>query len=319
MIESAISFLKARHGARVAATLCLLAGASAALGAPPVSPETCTLEDGGRASVARVLDGETVQLDDRREVRLIGALAPRARDADAEVGTWPPEQAAVAVLSALTVGKRVRLAYGGRRADRYGRALAHLFVESDGGETWVQGHMLEHGHARAYGLDGSFACGAELLAHEAEGRRRRAGLWSANAYRALPAARPGLLMRARGRYALVHGRVRKVAITKSAIFLNFGLDWRSDFTARVPRKDLAALVSGLEGKHVTVRGWIERRNGPMIDVLDASQIEVSERAPQTRDSSDAPESPEVSGGTQHPPDTKSPPASIEKRTGDLDL
>ena len=44
------------------------------------------LEAGPTRSVARVLDGETVALDDGTELRLIGALAPRAIDAAAESG-----------------------------------------------------------------------------------------------------------------------------------------------------------------------------------------------------------------------------------------
>lgn len=320
MIEAA-NFQKAGRLMRAAA-LCLLTSASAH--AQPSELESCSLQDGGRATVARVLDGETVQLDDRREVRLIGALAPRARDTDAEPGSWPAEQGAVAALSSLTIGKRVRLAYGGRRADRYGRALAHLFVDGDGGEIWVQGFMLEHGHARAYGLSESFTCGRELLAHEAEARRRRAGLWAIHAYRPLAAARPGPLMRARGRYALVHGRVRKAATTKSAIYLNFGLDWRSDFTVRVPvkatglGKDLATFAGGLEGKRILVRGWIERRNGPMIDVLDASQIEILERGPEARTRDRVPDASAEDSASRRP-EKERPPASIEKRTGDLDL
>ena len=43
--------------------------------AGPAQP--CTLSPGPTATVARILDGETLQLDDGQQVRLIGALAPR--------------------------------------------------------------------------------------------------------------------------------------------------------------------------------------------------------------------------------------------------
>ena len=45
------------------------------------------LETGPMRTVARVIDGETVALDDGTELRLIGALTPRALDAGAEPGT----------------------------------------------------------------------------------------------------------------------------------------------------------------------------------------------------------------------------------------
>ena len=65
-------------------------------------------------TVARVLDGETLTLDDGSVVRLIGALAPRARDAGDAPGAWPPESEAVKALSDLVLGKKVKLAFGGR-------------------------------------------------------------------------------------------------------------------------------------------------------------------------------------------------------------
>src|SRR5690348_13278926 len=79
------------------------------------SPSVCTLEPGPVRTVTRVVDGETIVLDDGKAVRLIGALAPRARDADAAPGAWPPEADAIKALSDLTLGKRVKLAFSGRK------------------------------------------------------------------------------------------------------------------------------------------------------------------------------------------------------------
>jgi endonuclease YncB( thermonuclease family) len=251
-------------------------------------PEPCTLDPGPSRTVARVLDGETLTLDDGGVVRLIGALAPRARDAGAAPGTWPPEDAAIKALSDLVLGKKVKLAFGGRHRDRYGRLLANVFLEGSGG-TWVQGALLASGHARAYGLPGSFVCSRELLAHEAEARRQYLGLWENGAYGTLAASRPAELMKRRGKYERVIGNVTTVGRTKSATYLNFGTDWHSDFTARIDKTivaanpDFAARLDALASKTVIVRGWIERRNGPLIDVADPSQIEVldseTEQAP----------------------------------------
>lgn len=244
------------------------------------SPTPCTLEPGPVRTVARVLDGETLVLDDGSAVRLIGALAPRARDAGAEAGAWPPETQSIDALSNLVLGQKVRLAFGGRKKDRYGRFLAQVFIEAGGREEWVQGTMLATGQARAYGLPESFACSRELLAHEAEARRKRLGLWSNGVYRPMLAEHPGTLLELRGKYERVIGRVASVGRTKSATYLNFGTDWRSDFTARIGKSVLAAnpefaqALDALQSKTVIVRGWIERRNGPLIDVADISQIEV---------------------------------------------
>ncbi|HEY8194083.1 MAG TPA: thermonuclease family protein [Hyphomicrobium sp.] len=268
----------ALRGVAGVAGLCAIALTAVAEDVKAIAP--CTLEPGPVGTVARVLDGETLVLDDGRAVRLIGALAPRARDAGATAGAWPPGIEASKALSDLVLGKKVKLAFGGRHTDRYGRFLAQVFLEDGRGEEWVQGALLAGGHARAYGLPESFVCARELLAHEVEARRRHLGIWSNGVYRPMPANRPSVLMKQREKYERVIGSVASVGRTKGATYLNFGTDWHSDFTVRIGKNVLAAnpewarTLDGLNAKTVIVRGWIERRNGPLIDVTDASQIEV---------------------------------------------
>jgi len=262
-----------------------VAAISATAAADDTASEPCTLEPGPTHTVARVLDGETLVLDDGTAVRLIGALAPRARDAGAQSGTWPPEIRATKFLSDLVLGKTVKLAFGGRKRDRYRRSLAQVFVAEGGKDEWVQGALLAEGHARMYGLQESFSCARELLAHEAEARRKHLGLWSNDVYRAMPANRPHALMRQRGKYVRVIGSVVSIGRTKSTTYLNFGTDWHSDFTVRISKRvlsaspDFAGVVEGLAAKTIIVRGWIERRGGPLIDLVDASQIEIMGNEP----------------------------------------
>ena len=269
------------------------APASDAPGTP--SPGGCELEPGPVRTVARVLDAETVQLDDGSEVRIIGALGPRARDAVATPGEWPPEQDAIAALTDLVLGHSVKLAYGGRRTDRYGRHLAQLFVEKDGESQWVQGWMLAQGHARFYGLFDNFSCATELRAHEAQAREQRAGVWSVALYRSKPAARIDVLTALRSSYQIVEGRIANVSRTKSAVYLNFGQDWKTDFTIKIAKNVLsanAAWATGLEslqGKSIAVRGWIERGNGPLIELINPAQIDVrDDGAPPSKTPSDVP-------------------------------
>src|SRR4051794_36611652 len=59
---------------------------------PATLEPACTLQAGPLRSVVRVLDAETVLLDDNEEVRLIGALAPRSPDANPGAQAWPPEE-----------------------------------------------------------------------------------------------------------------------------------------------------------------------------------------------------------------------------------
>ena len=282
-----------RDHIRISNGLCVWAVASSvwlSSNAPPSysaepdkpAPMTCTLEPGAIHTVARIIDAETVVLDDGSEVRLIGALAPRATDSAAATGAWPAENNAIRALTDLVLGHTVKLAYGGRHADRYGRHLAHLFLNDNGKETWVQGEMLSAGAARAYGLPGSFACGAELLASENLARTTRRGLWDIAIYQPKPSHLTALLLSRRSRFEIVEGIVSSISRTKSGLYLNFSSDWKADFTARVSKDILAAnpdwddALADVSGKRVRVRGWIERRNGPMIDIRDPGQLEIDD-------------------------------------------
>jgi micrococcal nuclease len=270
-----------------AASLVALAGMAAVLAQDVrTDTEACTLQAGPARSVVRVIDSETVLLDDQQEVRLIGALAPRSPDFSPSAEPWPPEEAAIAALKALVQGRSVSIAASGRARDRYGRQLAHLFVEDGSERVWVQGEMLVAGHARAYGLPGSYACMRELMAHERVARDATAGLWGSAAYAVRSARATRNLLRWRNSYEIVAGTVAKVAATKARTYVNFGSDWRRDFTAGIEARVLRAnpqleqMLAGLEGKRVEVRGWIQYRNGPYIDIEDPSQIAFAgERLP----------------------------------------
>lgn len=263
-------------------------------------------------SVVRVIDGATLALDDGTQVRLIGALAPSPLDAapaprlpgdgrdstqdhdlapatakstpptDGAADTWHPAAAARQALAHLVNDRTVTLATAGRKRDRYGRVLAQVFVKSaDGGARWLQGAMLAAGQARAYGLPDNFACMDALLAAEAPARQAARGLWANPAYAIRAAAHTRTLLRLRGTYQIIAGKVRASKRARSGwIYLNFGNDWRTDFSASVApdvsraHPAWAARLLDLKGKQVRVRGWIERRNGPSINIEHPSALEI---------------------------------------------
>jgi hypothetical protein len=63
-------------------------------------------------------------------------------------------------------------------------------------------------------------------------------------------------------------------------FLNFGRNWTRDFAVTISRRALPNLAGAgivpksLENKRIRVRGWIEARTGPRMEVQRAGQIEV---------------------------------------------
>jgi micrococcal nuclease len=267
-----------------------LAGLLGIIGAAVVAAESAiaceSLELGVTRTVTRVLDGETVALDDGRELRLVGALAPRASDADADTGAWPAEAAVTEGLRALVLGKSIELRLGaGERADRYGRLQAHAFLMEGDGRRWVQGVLLQQGLARAYALAGGRSCSAELLAAERPAREARLGLWAEAAYQVRAADKPAELLRYRATFQIVEGVVARVGQSRGSIYLNFDRTWRRGFSVALRRDDASLLGAyagnpkALEGRSVRVRGWIEQRGAaPVVDVSAGGLVEVLEMA-----------------------------------------
>ena len=249
---------------RLIAALCLvLAPAPAA-----------ALEEGERGRVVEVVDGDTLELADGLEVRLVGIQAPKLPLDRPNFKKWPLADEAKAALQRLALGREVRLSYGGRRRDRYGRALAHLHVE-DG--LWVQGALLAEGMARVYSFRDNRALVAEMLAQERIARAHGRGIWGHPYYRVRQAEGAGRFL---DTFQVVEGRVLDAAVVRGRLFLNFGADWKTDFTVNVRRQDLRLFRRGgfdplsFEGRRVRVRGWIESWNGPMIKLTHPEQIEV---------------------------------------------
>jgi micrococcal nuclease len=240
-----------------------------------------TLDLAERAQVVEVIDGDTLLLDDGRPVRLVGIQSPKLPLGRSGFEAWPLAEEAKAALTALTLGRDVGLGYGGRRNDRHGRALAHLYLLDGAGEpgVWVQGALLEAGMARVYSFADNRALLAEMLARERRARALRRGIWADPFY---AVRRPERVEGHAGSFQLVEGIVLKAAKVKGRIYLNFGEDWKSDFTITLaPAVRRVFEAEGIDplgygGKRVRARGWIKTFNGPMIEASHPEQIEVIE-------------------------------------------
>lgn len=274
-----------RSAAMRAAIFLLLLGFG--LGAmAPAGAETLAdgLAPGGSAGVVQVVDGDTLVLDDGREVRLVGIQAPKLPLGRVGFAAWPLAEAAREALTELTAGRRVSLGYGGSQIDRHGRALAHLHViDGPRAGLWLQGEMLARGLARVYSFPDNRALVAEMLALERAARAARRGIWADPWYRLLTAAdlerEPFAIV---GSFQIVEGRVLDAAVVRKRGYLNFGEDWKTDFTVAI---DPAALrlfeadgrtIDAYRGRRIRVRGWVKSFNGPLIDATHPEQIEVLE-------------------------------------------
>lgn len=233
-------------------------------------------EQAAPSGVAReIIDGDTLLLEDGREVRLVGIQAPKLPLGRRNFPTWPLAEEARRALVELAQGRRLTLAYGTTPRDRHGRHLAHLAREDDG--TWLQGEMLRRGMARVYTFPDNRGRAAEMLALEREARAAQRGIWALPWYRIRDTEE---VARDIDTFQVVEGEVRRAALARTVAYLNFGEDFRTDFTVAID-SDARRLFRAagldplkLQGTRIRVRGWLRAYNGPLIEATHPEQLEV---------------------------------------------
>jgi len=249
-------------------------------------------------TVISVEDARTVVLEDGSLLRLSGLLPPAlplfetvpTRPARA----WPPLSKAIAALEKLTVGHAITVSYVSPKRDRYGTLQAHIFVHSDDLDNkdpqqeasksliWVQEDLLKNGYAHAYEPFGQSSCFSLLLSFTHEAQQKKLGMWAHPAFRPLPANKTASLLKRRGSYARVRGRILNVAHRSAKTYLNFGNIWRTDFTITVPRSIThanpawAKSLQDMTSRTVEVEGFLTARGGPMIELESPAQLHVVE-------------------------------------------
>ena len=242
---------------------------AAAIGAAPVAaappcPRPVTIEG--------IRDAETLvlaqPLGDVAEVWLAGIAVPTAVEASASIAAAARRQ-----LADLALGRTVCLdldnAGGdpGDAADRYGRLPAQVQRDDVLAEGLARVHPTPQGRRRA----------AEMLAIEREARANRRGLWQLAPMQIRTADDAH---RAPAGLQLVEGRVLDAERRGDWWYLNFGEDWRRDFTVTIGKPALPAFARAgtepyaLKGQTIRVRGVLQWLNGPMIEVLVPEQIEL---------------------------------------------
>ncbi len=223
--------------------------------------------------VERVIDGDTIEIDGGERVRYIGVDAPELDE--------PLYEEARSFQEKILHRSRVRIRVCKEEPkDGYGRTLAFVYK----GNVDMGGQLLRYGYARTLFLG---HCGDEVAKEyrrlERGAFRVGLGIWSLKEEREIDQSDAGRYV---GRLMSVTGRVLNVHAGPKAFHLNFGENYRDDFTVVIFRENLPGLqeeglhpVSGYEGRLVKATGIIREYNGPQIVVESADQLVL---ASQTR-------------------------------------
>ncbi len=224
--------------------------------------------------VRKILTAKSFVLADGTVVRLACLQAPNVQEKSGEMRAGEPEgEQSKAALADLLKGQKVTLHPEPPLLDRHDRRVAFATL-ADG--RMVQKEMLKQGHAMVYPFADQREYLAELLAIEKEARTAKRGIWG-NAY--WQPASTDMPAVEKERFQLVQGIVKQVAQVGGNWYLNFGEDYKTDFTAFVPKQDYSAHfnkmdLKKLEGKKALLRGWVYNRDGVTIDLVLPEQLEV---------------------------------------------
>ena len=248
----------------------------------PLSSGLDGLKKGEAGKVVRVIDGDSFVLESGLKVELAGVQAPKPAWPDKGYDAWPLADEARQALSQIIQGQTVQLYYSGKPRDRYDRALAQVWI--DGGEpVWVQEEMIAKGYGRVYTWPKQAQNTARLLTAEDAARSAKIGIWhgaTTNGYYDVRSPDPNPLAQYVDSVQIVEGIIISTAKVRDITYLNFGSDYKTDFTAAIGKSAQKYFKAAeydpltLTGARVRVRGWIELRNGPMVWLDTPERLEV---------------------------------------------
>jgi len=167
--------------------------------------------------------------------------------------------------------------YKGLTENRYGYLNGKILMPPHG---WMQRYWIGTGEAVVSGA-GPYPqmMHQALLQAEQEARALKLGRWAH--WTPIQAAETDAFS-ARDGFQIIEGQVKEVRKIRGVIYLNFGKDWKSDFTAAISSKNRINFrradwkLADLMNKWVRIRGRLRTYNGPYMELIFPEQIEIVE-------------------------------------------
>ncbi len=122
--------------------------------------------------VARVIDGDTIVLENGERIRYIGIDTPETKHPSKPVEYYGKE--ATEANRKLVEDKTVRLEFDAQERDKYGRLLAYVYVDT----IFVNAELVRQGYAKVSTYPPNVKYQDVFLELEHEAREKRRGLWA---------------------------------------------------------------------------------------------------------------------------------------------
>jgi endonuclease YncB( thermonuclease family) len=230
----------------------------------------CAPPGGEVARIVRIDTNLEPVLEDGRRLLIAGVETPHT-----------PEASAIArnSLAGWLEGREIRVAPLSPGPDRWGRTVAHIHGPArDGAPMLAAFGLVDAGLVRVRPHAEAAGCIPALLKAEQGARSARLGVWSLPEFAVLKANDPSSLPAAGGAVVIAEGRVYSINATHNRTYINFGRARNIDLAVTIPRQTLRTFegmdLKQLRGRMIRVRGLLERRPGPQIEVAAPYAIEI---------------------------------------------
>lgn len=126
-----------------------------------------------KVKVLRVIDGDTIELENGQKVRYIGIDTPETVDPRRDPQCFGKE--ASSYNKTLVEGKEIYLEKDISQTDRYGRLLRYIYLEENG--ISINEQLVKEGYAVASSYPPDIKYQEKLRLTEQEARNNQKGLW----------------------------------------------------------------------------------------------------------------------------------------------
>ena len=205
--------------------------------------------DGTLYKVKRVIDGDTLILQNKETIRFVGINTPEL--GHGKFKDEPFANQAREFVKRKIEGKMIRLELAEQQKDRYGRTLAHVYTK-DGDNVQVE--VLARGLAFAIAVGDNLDFLEPYLDAEQSARNAGKGIWGDRFYAPI-SAQKAVKGNVRG-YQIVVGKVKRVSQSRK----NQTLHLEGDFRVLIRRESWKKYFKGrpehYKGQVIQARGWI---------------------------------------------------------------
>lgn len=132
--------------------------------------------EGERVLVAKVVDGDTIEISTGQTIRFIGIDTPETVDPRRPVGCFGKEASNEA--KRLLLNKEVILQKDISNTDKYRRLLRYIYLPLENGQTlFVNDYLVREGYAKVLTYPPDVKYNEQLREAEKQAREGKKGLW----------------------------------------------------------------------------------------------------------------------------------------------